>query len=359
MGLLKGNFSFCLFYVEDDLPQAFLNFINSRMRTNSFREAMNSMEQKRMGWVSLTDLLDTDFRNANYVLGDYLIFSLRVDRKMIAPSLLKIRIIEEERRWLAENGKEKINKPLHQEMKDRVKLELLAKTEPIPSFYDVCWAVSKKMLYFSSWAEHVTDDFIELFKKSFALNLKPFAPHRDIPISNHAGPDLKFSFIGREFLTWLWFKSEERNGKIKISDTEEVDICFLKRLVLEAGEGEYSQSVVCQGLHAELAEAREAIRQGKKIKEARMKLQHAKNEWEFTLKADAFHYQSLKIPEAAEWEEKDEDPAGKLLEQIYLIEKVVKVMNDLYGLFLKSVSARNGNPRKANSSRNGLNGPYD
>jgi len=90
-----------------------------------------------------------------------------------------------------------------------------------------------------------------------------------------------------------------------------------------------------------------------------MKLQHAKNEWEFTLKADAFHYQSLKIPEAAEWEEKDEDPAGKLLEQIYLIEKVVKVMNDLYGLFLKSVSARNGNPRKANSSRNGLNGPYD
>jgi len=66
-----------------------------------------------------------------------------------------------------------------------------------------------------------------------------------------------------------------------------------------------------------------------------MKLQHAKNEWEFTLKADAFHYQSLKIPEAAEWEEKDEDPAGKLLEQIYLIEKVVKVMNDLYGLFLK------------------------
>ena len=39
-----------------------------------------------MGWVSLTDILDTDFENANYALGDYLIFSLRVDRKLIPPN---------------------------------------------------------------------------------------------------------------------------------------------------------------------------------------------------------------------------------------------------------------------------------
>ena len=92
MGLIKGNFSFMQFSVEGQLPpQAFTTFINNRIKGNSFREARNSTEEKRMGWVSLTDILDADFEKANYALGDYLIFSLRIDRKLISPKLMKIR----------------------------------------------------------------------------------------------------------------------------------------------------------------------------------------------------------------------------------------------------------------------------
>ena len=105
MGLLKGSFTFARFHVEGQLPQAFLNFINSRIKANSFTDKFKSMEEKRLGWVSLTDVLDTDFENANYALGDYLIFSLRIDRKLISPKLMKIKLMEEERRLLAESGK--------------------------------------------------------------------------------------------------------------------------------------------------------------------------------------------------------------------------------------------------------------
>jgi hypothetical protein len=358
MGLLKGNFSFAQFHVDGQLPQAFPEFINSRIKTNSFREKVKSTEEKRLGWVSLTDVLDADFQNANYALGDYLIFSLRIDRKLIPPKLMMIKMMEEERRFLAESGgaplagaggsfpkddipqrgKSRVNKQMAAGIKEKVKLELLTRLDPVPSFYDVCWSIGQNKIYFSSLADKVADDFADLFKKTFSLSLRRFLPQDNSLVVSKPDEDKKtvteISLIGREFLTWLWYKSEERNGRITLGQSEEVELNFVKRIVLEAGEGEYSQGVICHGIHAELKEGKEAIRQGKKVKEAGIKLIYNKNEWEFNFKADSFHFQSLKLP-VLEWQETQEDPAGHLLERIYLIENAVKAINNLYELFLR------------------------
>ncbi len=180
----------------------------------------------------------------------------------------------------------------------------------------------------------MADDFVDLFKKTFSLNLRHILPQENNLITKESEAAEAVSLIGREFLTWLWFKSEERNGRIKTSDTEEVELHFLNRIVLEAGEGEYSQGVVCHGIHAELKEGKEALRQGKKVKEAGIKLIHNQNEWEFTFKADSFHFQSLKLPQT-DWQETQEDPSGRLLERIYLIENAVKTIDRLYESFLQ------------------------
>lgn len=337
MGLIKGNFSFMQFSVEGQLPQAFTTFINNRIKANAFRESRHSTEEKRMGWVSATDILDADFENANYALGDYLIFSLRVDRKLISPKLLKIRLMEEQRRFMAEHKQARIGKAANEGIKDKVKLELLTKSDPVPSFYDVLWAVGQNKVYFSSLSDKVADDFVDLFKKTFSLGLKRIVPqeHPRVLKNKNRSDDAEetAALIGREFLTWLWFKSEERNGHIALSKTEEVELHLLKRVALEAGEGEYSQGVVCSGLHAELTEGKEAIRQGKKVKEAGMKLHRDQNEWEFNYKADTFYFQSMKMP-VVDWQETPEDPAASLLERIYLIENAVRTMDQLYESFL-------------------------
>ena len=338
MGLLKGNFSFAQFHVDGQLPEAFLDFVNSRIKANSFRETAKSTEEKCLGWVSLTDVLDADFENANYALGDYLIFSLRIDRKLIPPKLMRIKLMEEERRYLIESGKNRINKSMAAGLKEKVTLKLMTRLDPVPSFYDVCWAVGQNKIYFSSLADKVADDFADLFKKTFSLNIRRFLPQENPLIVSKPDEEKETpaenSLIGREFLTWLWYKSDERNGRVTIAPDEEVELHFLKRIVLEAGEGEYSQGVVCHGIHAELKEGKEAIRQGKKVKEAGIKLIYNQNEWEFNFKADSFHFQSLKLP-AMEWQETPEDPSGHLLERIYLIENAVKTMNNLYESFLR------------------------
>ena len=339
MGLIKGNFSFMRFAVEGQLPQAFTTFINNRLKANSFRESRHSTEEKRQGWVSATDILDTDFEKADYALGDYLIFSLRVDKKLIAPKLIKVRLLEEQRRFMAEHNQARISKAANEDLKEKLMLELLAKSDPVPSFYDVLWAVGQNRVYFSSLSDKVADDFIDLFKKTFSLGLKRIVPQEYPPVlqnTKQAGNDddaADMSFIGREFLTWLWFKSEERNGRVALSPTDEVELHLLKRVALEAGRGEYAQGVVCSGLHAQLTEGKEAIRQGKKVKEAVIKLHRDQNEWEFNFKADTFYFQSMKMP-AADWQEDTQDPAGRLLERIYLIENAVKTIDELYASFL-------------------------
>ncbi len=337
MGLIKGNFSFVRFEVEGRLPQAFLTFVNNRIRENAFREARSSTEEKRMGWVSATDVLDSDFEQANYALGDYLIFSLRVDRKQIPARLMKIRLLEEQRRFMAEHNQPRIGKAVTEGLREKIKLELLTKSDPVPSFYDILWAVGQKKVYFSSLADKIADDFVDLFKKTFSLSLRRVLP-QEVPLalehkSRSEVPADDLSLVGREFLTWLWFKSEERNGRIALSSSEDIELHLLKRIALEAGEGEYAQGVVCSGLHAELTEGKEAVRRGKKVKDAGIKLHRDANEWEFAFKADTFYFQSLKMP-VEDGREAGEDPSAKLLERIYLIEKAATTIDALYASFL-------------------------
>jgi len=337
MGLIRGAFTFMQFSVDGKLPQAFTTFARSRIQGNAFREARSSTEEKRMGWVSATDVLDADFENTPFSLGDYLIFSLRIDRKVIPPKLMKVRLMEEQRRFLSEHQQTRIGKAMNEGLKEKVRLEIMTKSDPVPSFYDVLWAVGQNKVYFSSLSDKVADDFVDYFKKTFSLGLKRMAPHEHpLALKNKAkgdAPTEDFTLIGREFLTWLWFKSEERNGAIALAKTDEVQLQLLKRIALEAGEGEYSQGVVCSGLHAELKEGKEAIRQGKKVKEANLQLHRDRDEWEFNFKADAFYFQSLRMP-AADPPETQEDTEGILLERIYRIENAVRTIDRLYESFL-------------------------
>ena len=142
------------------------------------------------------------------------------------------------------------------------------------------------------------------------------------------------SLLGRDFLTWLWFVSEERGGAVRTPGAGDMEIHFVRRLVLESGEGEYSSSVICQGLHADLKEGKIAIREGKRIKEARLQLRADTGEWEFTLKADPFQIQSLKLPAGFSLSEEEEEQEGRILERIHLTEKAIQAVDQLFSLFL-------------------------
>ncbi len=351
MGLLKGSVTFSRYRIVGALPDHFPEFFNERIRRCTFQAVWRTTDEKAAGWTSVDNGPDTDFPYASYAHGRYMLFSLRIDRKSVAPSLLRLRILEAERKHLAESGQKKLYREQRESIRESVRLELLGKTLPIPAFHEICWSVPDHVLTFCCLSDKVVGELQELFRESFSLGLAPYAPwdvektganpqgaaagssYRDVSLPP-LPPGVDPLTIGREFLTWLWFKSEERNGMIRISGGGESEVFFVRRLVLESGEGEYAETVVCQGLHADLKEGKEALRQGKKITAARLRMAHDKAEWEFTFKADRFHFQSMKLPAAAESEGEEADREGQILERICLIEKAAGMMDQLFRLFL-------------------------
>jgi hypothetical protein len=370
MGLRKGTVSVSRYRLIGALPDHFPDFFNERIKKNAFQTVWRTAEEKAAGWTGLEDPLDMDFAYTSYALGRYLLFSLRIDRKSVAPSLLRLRVSEAEKIKLKETGQKKLYREQREAIKESVRLELLGRTLPIPSFFEVCWSVPENTLIFCSLYDKVIEDLQSLFRDSFQLTLAPYIPWDPqfpdgLQLAQRGGTDLNnlnrdsapFNLnralslfksaphaippgvdpltIGREFLTWLWFKSEERNGRILIPGTGECEAFFIRRLVLESGDGEYAETVVCQGLHADLKEGKEALRQGKKITSARLRVAYDKTEWEFTFKADQFHFQSMKLPTISDNEGEEIDREGQLLERIDLIEKATGMMDLLFQSFLE------------------------
>ena len=146
-------------------------------------------------------------------------------------------------------------------------------------------------------------------------------------------------FLGQEFLTWLWWKSEERGGSISLPGIGDITVVFEKHMLLEYGEGQSSEKLICRGLQTELKEARTGISIGKKLEQARIRLEHAEHEWSFTFAAGLMEFRNVRLPKTAGIDEnsmdKEKENEGMTLERIYLFEELVKIVNDLYRIFLE------------------------
>ena len=146
-------------------------------------------------------------------------------------------------------------------------------------------------------------------------------------------------FLGQEFLTWLWWKSEERGGSVEIPEFGDITVVFEKHMLLEYGEGEYSEKLVCTGLQTELKEARTGLLMGKKLEQARIQIVKDTYEWNFTLGAGLFEFRNVRLPKTAATEQgagnREEETEGMILERVFLFEELVRIVNDLFRLFLK------------------------
>lgn len=144
-------------------------------------------------------------------------------------------------------------------------------------------------------------------------------------------------YIGQEFLTWLWWKSEERGGAVNLPGKGDITVVFAKHMLLESGEGESSEKILCSGLQAELQEARTGLQMGKKLEQARIVITYNGYEYGCTLTGALMEFRNVRLPKTSDSEENvQEELEGILLERIYLFEQLIQLVKDLYLLFLSS-----------------------
>ena len=140
-------------------------------------------------------------------------------------------------------------------------------------------------------------------------------------------------FLGQEFLTWLWHLSENEGGA-EIKDLNWVEVSLGERLVLGPAMGEEGARVTVSGHESSLAEAREALRQGKLVEILRLNLEIHGEEYGLNLDAAELALRSMKLPTGAPMGEEPEGLEGLVLERVALMENALKAVEGLFKLFL-------------------------
>ncbi len=147
------------------------------------------------------------------------------------------------------------------------------------------------------------------------------------------------TFLGQEFLTWLWWRSES-DQPLMLDGGRPLEIIMGDRMVLGPLPGREGARITVRGRESSLAEAREGLRRGKLVESLRLGLELEGQEFWLTLRASDLGLSGLKLPAASPPEplpgrEGEPDREGRLLERVALITQVLDAVQQLFVRFLE------------------------
>jgi len=177
MGLRNGTASFVRFSVEGNLPENLWDYIAERVALFSFKDIDDSYDENSIGWVSVANMFDSEFRYASYASGNYVTLSLRFDERKVSPVILKKFVLKEEERIKREKQIPKIGRTLRVEIRERIRSEMIKKANPLPAVYDLSWNLSDSTLLFFTTNQKAHSLLEDYFKKTFNLTLIQQIPY--------------------------------------------------------------------------------------------------------------------------------------------------------------------------------------
>ena len=136
-------------------------------------------------------------------------------------------------------------------------------------------------------------------------------------------------FLGAEFLMWLWYKSECYDSLLETSAHGTLELWFDDKLTLEASLAETERNDFKGGAPAHSAEAKTALRHGKRVSKAKLGIIKEGREWSLSIKAESLDVSGVKIPALLSREEEEQ-----FYERMYLLEELEAILEHLYAEFL-------------------------
>lgn len=139
-------------------------------------------------------------------------------------------------------------------------------------------------------------------------------------------------FLGEEFLTWLWFRWETDSGEFHLPGGRVVGIAIDDLLTFSAPSDDETEQTLRHGLPTRTEEARTALRQGRRLRRARLILAEGQRQWTATIDGASLQLSGTKLPEDAEEVESDGDRTADRAANWYALQEIVLA---LYGQFLQ------------------------
>ncbi len=144
-------------------------------------------------------------------------------------------------------------------------------------------------------------------------------------------------FLTKEFLIWLWYNIELRQGEFLTTDNVTLFISIENKIVLQdliSGD----ELLIKTEFPSQSLEAHYALKMGKLVKELKIRmvkgtvknLDDVQHEWMFNFKPDGFKISALKTP----------NPSSKKFydsfkERMFFLEEFNDYLNDIFKQFLE------------------------
>jgi recombination associated protein RdgC len=177
MGILSSSTSVTRYRVDGRLDNPIIEKIADGLKKGIITDIDNQPSEQAVGWTSFQSPFEPDFEGSRFLVGTYVVFSLRIDKKTIAPKLLQKHMASESAQLLKVREREFLSKEEKKALKDQIVQRLNQKMPAVPSVYDIVWQYEKEVLWFFSNLKSANEHLETHFFKSFGLHLIRLIPY--------------------------------------------------------------------------------------------------------------------------------------------------------------------------------------
>ncbi|MBU4258331.1 MAG: recombination-associated protein RdgC [Desulfobacteraceae bacterium] len=177
MSILSSSVSVTRYIVKGKLEKPVLEKIYNGLTQNSIKDIDDDHPEKIVGWTSFENPYVPDFEGSSFVIGSYMVFSMRLDRKSIPSKVIQKHYAIEMARQLKESGRKYLSRNEKKSIKDHVIDVLSLRIPATPNIYDLIWNVEESWLWFFSNLKAANEELETLFLKSFNLSLIRLFPY--------------------------------------------------------------------------------------------------------------------------------------------------------------------------------------
>jgi hypothetical protein len=329
MGFASGSVTFRRYKIENWKHQNIDDaFIEALMTCAFGRYQLAHDESTQIGWVTPQHVLDAEFAGEKIAAGRFAHFAMRLDRNTV-PAAIKRSYFEIERiAALDASGRDFLNKRELKEAREaasrRAEKEARSGAFRRINAYPIVVDLEKAMVYFGNASNGVNEHMQRLFVDTFDVQLIPLNTHtlamsmadfdgkmRSLEdakpshwVSIPDGADAEFhgldpsdcGYLGREFLSWIWFNVETHEGVIRLPDGSDAMMSVVNQANLKCDFNLTGAVSVRGDAPARMNESKAALASGKQPSRLGLLLASRAGEWALTLDGPTLGVFGLQIP---------------------------------------------------------------
>ena len=159
-------------------------------------------------------------------------------------------------------------------------------------------------------------------------------------------------FLGREFLLWLWWRSEEDFATADLPHYGTVDFWIDDHIQFRTPGDDPQINDIRGGAPATTIEARTALANGKTVESARIGIRIKEREYSFSLKGEGLELSGVKVPADAR-----DGIDDRLFERMLLLEELGGIVDTFFFQFMEQRVSDSWKSEKVPAIRAWIAGP--